>query len=49
VTGTGTGQLRGDGVQLRSTGSSDVEALAFVVTLFGLLLVLTVVLGGPIA
>jgi hypothetical protein len=36
-------------VQQRSTRSSDVQALAFVVALFGLLLALTVVLGGPIA
>jgi hypothetical protein len=36
-------------VQLRSTRSNDLQALAFVVTLFGLLLVLTIVLGAPIA
>jgi hypothetical protein len=36
-------------VQHRTTRSSDVEALAFVVVLFGLLLVLTVMLGSPIA
>jgi hypothetical protein len=36
------------GVQHRSTRSNDVEALAFVVALFGLLLALTVVLGKPI-
>jgi hypothetical protein len=35
-------------VQNRSTRYNDVEALAFVVVLFGLLLALTVVLGRPI-
>jgi hypothetical protein len=36
-------------VQQQTTRSNDVQALAFVVALFGLLLVLTVVLGTPIA
>jgi hypothetical protein len=36
------------GVQQRYTRSSDVEALVFVIALFGLLLALTVVLGTPI-
>jgi uncharacterized Tic20 family protein len=36
-------------VQHRSTRSNDVQALAFVVALFGLLLALTVMLGAPIA
>jgi hypothetical protein len=37
-------------VQHRSTRSSDdLQALAFVVALFGLLLALTVMLGAPIA
>jgi hypothetical protein len=36
-------------VQHRTTRSSDVEALAFVVALFGLVLVLTMMLGAPIA
>ena len=36
------------GVQQRSTRSNDFQALAFVVALFGLLLVLTVVLGAPV-
>jgi hypothetical protein len=45
----GAGPIRGDGVQHRSTRSSDVQALAFVIALFGLLLALTVVLGAPIA
>jgi hypothetical protein len=35
-------------VQDRFSRSSDVQALAFVIALFGLLLVLTVVLGTPI-
>jgi len=35
-------------VQHRSTRSNDVEALIFVVALFGLLLALTVLLGTPI-
>jgi hypothetical protein len=35
-------------VQHRYTRSSDVEALAFVIALFGLLLVLTVILGTPV-
>jgi uncharacterized Tic20 family protein len=35
-------------VQHPSTRSNDVEALAFVIVLFGLLLALTVVLGAPI-
>jgi hypothetical protein len=35
-------------VQHRSTRSSDFQALAFVVALFGLLLVVTVMLGSPI-
>jgi hypothetical protein len=43
-----TGRFRGDGVQHRSTRSNDVQALAFVVVLFGLLLALTVMLGSPI-
>jgi hypothetical protein len=34
--------------QQRTTRSSDVEALAFVVALFGLLLVLVLTLGSPI-
>jgi hypothetical protein len=39
-----------NGVQQRTTRSNDVEALAFVVMLFGLLLVLAVTLGAsPIA
>jgi hypothetical protein len=36
-------------VQQRSTRSNDVQALAFVVALFGLLLAVTVMLGTPIA
>jgi hypothetical protein len=36
-------------VQQRSTRSNDVQALAFVVALFGLLLLVTVMLGAPIA
>jgi hypothetical protein len=44
----GTGPIRGDGVQHRSTRSNDVQALVFVVALFGLLLALTVMLGAPI-
>jgi hypothetical protein len=35
-------------VQQRSTRSNDVQALIFVVALFGLLLALTVLLGTPI-
>jgi hypothetical protein len=35
-------------VQHRSTRSNDFQALAFVVALFGLLLVVTVMLGSPI-
>jgi hypothetical protein len=35
-------------VQQRSTRSNDVQALAFVVALFGLLLIVTVMLGAPI-
>jgi hypothetical protein len=35
-------------VQHRYTRSGDVEALVFVVALFGLLLALTVILGTPI-
>jgi hypothetical protein len=35
-------------VQQRSTRSNDVQALAFVVALFGLLLLVTVMLGAPI-
>jgi hypothetical protein len=35
-------------VQQRSTRSNDVQALAFVVGLFGLLLLVTVMLGTPI-
>jgi hypothetical protein len=35
-------------VQQRSTRSNDVQALAFVVALFGLLLLVTVMLGTPI-
>jgi len=45
----GTGRIRGDGVQLRSTRSGDVQALAFVVALFALLLALTLMLGAPIS
>ena len=41
--------LGGSDVQHRSTRSNDVEAVAFVVALFGLLLALTVMLGAPIA
>jgi hypothetical protein len=36
-------------VQHRTTRSNDVQALAFVVALFGLLLILAVTLGAPIA
>jgi hypothetical protein len=36
-------------VQHRTTRSNDLEALAFVVALFGLLLVLALMLGAPIA
>jgi hypothetical protein len=36
-------------VQHRSTRSNDVQALAFVVAFFGLLLALAVMLGTPIA
>ena len=35
-------------MQHRHTRSSDVDALVFVIALFGLLLALTVVLGTPI-
>jgi hypothetical protein len=35
-------------VQHRYTRSNDVDALVFVIALFGLLLALTVVLGTPI-
>ena len=35
-------------MQHRSTRSNDVEALAFVVALFALLLLLTLMLGAPI-
>jgi hypothetical protein len=35
-------------VQHRSTRSNDVEALIFVVALFGLLLAVTVLFGTPI-
>ena len=45
----GTGEMWGDLVQQQTTRSNDVQALAFVVALFGLLLVLTVLLGAPIA
>jgi hypothetical protein len=38
----------GDGVQQRFSRSNDVEALAFVIALFGVLLALTVMLGRPI-
>jgi hypothetical protein len=44
----GAGGIWGDGVQHRTTRSRDVETLAFVVALFGLLLVLSVTLGAPI-
>jgi hypothetical protein len=47
--GGGPAPTRGDGVQHRSTRSNDVQALAFVVALFALLLALTVMLGAPIA
>jgi hypothetical protein len=46
--GRGPALIRGDSVQHRSTRSNDVQALIFVVALFGLLLALTVVLGTPI-
>jgi hypothetical protein len=36
-------------VQQRSTRSNDVQVLAFVVALFGLIVALTVMLGAPIA
>jgi hypothetical protein len=36
-------------VQHRTTRSNDVQALAFVVALFGLLLILSLTLGSPIA
>ena len=36
-------------MQHRSTRSNDVQALAFVVALFGLLLALSVTIGSPIA
>jgi hypothetical protein len=36
-------------VQQRTTRTNDLETVAFVVVLFALLLVLTVILGGPIA
>ena len=45
----GTGRYRGDGVQLRSTRSGDLQALAFVVAMFGLLLVLSLTIGAPIS
>jgi hypothetical protein len=35
-------------VQLRSTRSTDLEALVFVIALFGLLLALTLMFGAPI-
>ena len=44
------GPIRGTDVQQqRTTRSTDVEALAFVVVLFALLLVLSLTLGPPIA
>ena len=40
----------GDGVQhQRSTRSSDLQAVAFVLALFGLLLIVIVTVGSPIA
>ena len=45
----GTGRFKGDGVQLRSTRSADLQALAFVVALFALLFVLSLTIGTPIA
>src|SRR2546428_5714342 len=46
----GAGPIRGTDVQQqRTTRSSDLEALAFVVAVFGLLLVLALTLGSPIA
>ena len=47
--GRGPARSGGSGVQHRSTRSSDVQALAFVVAPFTMLLALTVVLGAPIA
>jgi hypothetical protein len=38
----------GGAVQRRFSRSNDIETLAFVIALFGLLFVLTVVLGAPI-
>ena len=49
-TGSGPAAIRGDGVQhQRSTRSSDIQALAFVMALFGLLLAVTALFGSPIA
>jgi len=45
LTGRGPVGSWGDGVQHRTTRSNDVEAAAFVVALFGLLLVLAIAFG----
>ena len=45
----GVGEIWGTGVQQRTTRSNDVQALAFVVAVFALLLVLSLTLGTPIA
>jgi hypothetical protein len=45
----GTGPIWGDGVQQRTTRSNDLETAIFVVALFALLLVVTLMVGAPIA
>lgn len=45
----GTGRIRGDGVQLRSTRSGDFQALVFLVALFALLFALSITIGSPVA
>jgi hypothetical protein len=44
----GTGPIWGDGVQQRTTRSNDLETAIFVVALFALLLVVTLLVGTPI-
>jgi len=44
-----SGPIWGDGVQQRTTRSNDLETAAFVVALFALLLVVTLMVGAPIA
>ena len=45
----GTGPIWGDGVQQRTTRSNDLGTAFFVVALFALLLVVTLMVGAPIA